>query len=288
MKKFVEGALVANAASMGFNWIYNLPYLEKLSKEQELVFQRVNKEQYDRAGKSYLAYPFAEVGDVSAQGEILKWLYHALSKDKELNRAEYEDLVYEHIKPGGTYRGWIESYGRKLIINKLLPSVGSPFAPLEQNDDQLIGFIPYLVCKELNKPVDYAWYLAQVFTNNSAYPQFFRALDQLLIKLKSKSMRQAIEEIIPLTPHAFQDSIIKAIEISDTKEFIMKHSGTACHIPHAVPLIFHILYHTSSFEEAVKLNTLIGGASCDRGSLIGAIYAQVSEIPKTWLDKIKL
>ena len=52
----------------------------------------------------------------------------------------------------------------------------------------------------------------------------------------------------------------------------------------------HILAHTNSYEEAVQLNVKIGGASCDRGMMIGAIYSQVSTIPEEWsnLTNLKL
>ena len=120
MNAFLKGAFVANAASMGFNWIYNMTYLEKLSQSQSLVFQPVDPQKYKRAGKSYLGYPNAQIGDISVQGEIAKWLYSALSSNPSLDIEAYEQLLYEMIRPGGSYHGYIESYGKKFVYNKLV------------------------------------------------------------------------------------------------------------------------------------------------------------------------
>ena len=40
MDKYIKGALVANAATLGFHWIYNPEYLENLSKKQSLLFKK--------------------------------------------------------------------------------------------------------------------------------------------------------------------------------------------------------------------------------------------------------
>lgn len=287
MLKYLNGALVANAASMGFNWIYNIPYLEKLSQTETLVFQKIDPLKYKRAGKSYLAYPNAQIGDVSAQGEISKWLYSALLLDKDMNRESYRSLVYAQIKPGGLYEGYVESYGKKLVFNKIVDELNLSIDYQEYHDDQLIGFIPYLVCKELGLPLDLAWELAQGFTDIVDYKDFYQVFDQLFNDLDQMSMVDALKKVSKIVPKKYVEPIKHALEMKDTNKFIIEHSGTACHIHHAIPLIFHILAHTNSYEDAVKLNVKIGGASCDRAMLIGAIYAQISDIPKDWLQKIK-
>jgi len=287
MEKYLKGALVSNAASLGFNWIYNMPYLVKLSNEQSLLFQKENPDQYKRAGKSYLAYPYAEVGSASFQGEISKWLYQALKENKEFNKDQYFDLVFNKVQPAGSYIGYAESYARKLVMNKYLEQFKLGEHQLPQNDDQLVGFIPYLVCKELNLGNEKAFELAQAFTNISDYYQFYQMFDSIFELLKSKDLKKAIEQSIDIAPKSYLENLKFAISIKDTQTFILNHSGTACHIPHAIPLIIHVLYHSNSFEEAVNLNTMIGGASMDRGMLIGAIMGRVFSIPESWIQKTK-
>jgi hypothetical protein len=286
MEKYLKGALVSNSASLGFNWVYNMPYLEKLSSEQSLLFQKEDPNQYKRAGKSYLAYPYAEVGSVSFQGEISKWLYQSLLENKDFSKEAYLDLVFDKVQPAGSYIGYAESYARKLVMNRYLAQFKMPEHQLPQNDDQIVGFIPYLVCKELNLGNIKAFELAQAFTNIEDYLTFYQMFDSIFDLIQSTDLNQAILQSIDLAPPSYQENLKLAISMSDTKAFIINHSGTACHIPHAIPLIIHILYHSKNFEEAVYLNTKIGGASSDRGMLIGAIMSQVSDIPKSWIEKM--
>jgi hypothetical protein len=285
MKQYLTGDLDANAASMGFNWIYNMPYLEKLASVQSMVFQPIDPAKYIRAGKAYLAYPQAVVCDVSLQGEIAKWLYAALKDNPNLTREQYKTMIYDQIKPGGTYVGWVESYGKKLVINELNLFINAGLPLLTQDDDQLVGFIPYLVAKELGRPNDQVWDLAQLFTNLTIYREYYDFFDRLFESLQSKPLREALETVIPFAPDLVRESLSKALTMTDTLLFITRHAGTACHIPQAIPLIFHLLYHSSCYEEVVKWNVKIGGASADRGMLLGAIASQGSPIPQDWIAK---
>ncbi|MCK7486795.1 MAG: ADP-ribosylglycohydrolase family protein [Bacillus subtilis] len=285
MKQYLTGALVANAACMGFNWIYNMPYLDKLASVQSLVFQPIDPAKYKRAGKAYLAYPQAVVGDVSLQGEIAKWLYAALKDNPDLTRDQYKAMIYDQIKPGGTYVGWVESYGKKLVINELNQFINAGLPVLTQDDDQLVGFIPYLVAKELGRTNDQAWDLAQLFTNLGIYREYYDLFDRLFEAIQSKPLREALESVVTFAPEQVREALTNALSMTDTLLFITRHAGTACHIPQAIPLIFHLLYHSSSYEEAVKWNVKIGGASADRAMLLGAFAAQGSPIPQDWIAK---
>ena len=38
MEHLLRNALIGNAAALGLNWIYDMPFLERLSKKQSLTF----------------------------------------------------------------------------------------------------------------------------------------------------------------------------------------------------------------------------------------------------------
>jgi hypothetical protein len=61
--------------------------------------------------------------------------------------------------------------------------------------------------------------------------------------------------------------------MDDTKVFIKEYAGIACQIPQSIPLIIHMLTRVKSFEEMLHWNTRIGGASSDRGLMLGAILS---------------
>lgn len=288
MERLLQGALVANAASLGKNWIYNMSYLKRLAKTESIVFTPIDEAIYKRAGKSYLAYPRHDVGDFSFQGRLAVWLLSWLEANANLTREDYIDHLYENVQPAGKYDGYAESYIKKLCFNKLSVALKTDNDPLVQDDTQLVGFIPYLVTKTLNHTNDLAWNLAQVFTSNPIYPEFYAYFDRLFADLEELSHKEAIKQSLDYVPESFKVVFTHAIEMTDTDQFIKDHSGPACGIHDAIPLIIHIAYHSETYEAAIRTNTMIGGASSDRGMLLGAIMQFVSNIPKEWVSKTNL
>lgn len=278
MEKIMEFARVGNASSLAYNWIYNPAYLKQVQASHTLLFQPLDPEDFVKSEKSFLAYPDMKVGDLSAQGDIMMWLYDALKDNPDLTAKEYQDLVFDKIKPGGAYVGYVESYGRALVFNKIAKLHKLDVTPIPMDDDQMIGFAPYVAAKALGLGNERAFELASAFTNREDFKVFYQAFDTLLDLLKSRSMVQAIQSTI-LTDIPVQDRFQKAL-LQDTDTFITETVNTACHVYDAVPLVFHILYRTQSFTEALELNAQIGGASSDRGTLIGALYHTTGSIPK--------
>ena len=277
MEKMIEFARIGNTSSLAYNWIYNPDYLKQVQASHTLLFQPLDPEDYVKSEKSFLAYPTMKVGDLSAQGDILMWLYDALKDNPDLTAKAYQNLVFDKVKPGGAYVGFVESYGRALVFNKIAKLHKLDVPPIPMDDDQMIGFAPYVAAKALELSNDRAFELASAFTNREDFKAFYEAFDTLLNALESQSMVEAIQSTI-LTDIPVQDRFQKAL-VQDTDTFITETVNTACHIYDAVPLVFHILYRTQSFAEALELNAQIGGASSDRGTLIGVLYHTTGTIP---------
>jgi hypothetical protein len=282
MKTYVLPGLMANAATLGIHWIYDYQYLHQLSQTSSLLFRIQNKDIYDQAEISYFSYPHQKLGDVTVQGHMMMWLYDALLKKPEFGRLAYEDMLYEHFKPGGSYIGYVESYAQKLVLNQIAKNQHIDFPPVTIHDNHLVGFIPYLVCKELGLSIEKAWDLAQVFTDDPNYFAFYKMFDELFNKIHELGLKEALKSAIHLSPEAYRLSLTQALEMQDTNRFIEDYAGRACAIMSSVPVICHILYHTHSYHEASLKNAAIGGAVADRATIIGAIYAQISKIPSEY------
>ena len=287
MEKYILPGLIGNAATLGIHWIYDHEYLEALSKQQPLLFLRQEKERFDKANPSFYSYPNSEVGDLTVQGQIIKWLYQAMKSHKEFSKKDYSKLLYEKFKPGGFYTGYVETYSKKHVLAFLARSLHINVPEIPIMDDHLVGFAPYLVCKELGLANKKAWELTTVYSQDEDYLIYFNMFDKLFDLLLEVSMHEAVKSVIHLGPEKYQIPLNKAIEMDNTNEFIEKYSGRACAIKYSIPLIMHILSHTNSYQEAVELNATLGGAVSDRNLLIGAFYAQVSEIPEAWVNMVK-
>jgi len=80
-------------------------------------------------------------------------------------------------------------------------------------------------------------------------------------------------------------SSLDAVKAGDT-------FGRTCYLHEAMPVIFHILSHATSYTEAVRANIHCGGDSCGRAWLIGPAMAAMHGvggehgIPLSWLGRI--
>lgn len=284
MEKFIQPALIANAASLGFHWIYDMDYLEDLSKKQSLVFQLPSIEQYNQAKPSYFAYPYARLGDVTTQGMYLKWLYEAAKDKSAFNVDDYRALIFEQTKPGGPYVGYIETYNHTMLINTMIPRLRLDLPVLPVNDDHLVGFVPYLASKELGYDNDWAWNLAQLFTDKNEYRQFYEMFDYIFDNIAQLPRFELLENALMSAPIEYREKLSAALTMDDTRAFIKQYAGIACHIPQSVPLIFHLLKRCGTYQEMVETNIRLGGASGERAMLLGAIFAQISEVPSAWVE----
>lgn len=285
MEHLLRNALIGNAAALGLNWIYDMPFLERLSKKQSLTFLKPDQKLYDQSKKSYFAYPLADIGDVSFQGMIAVWLYQTLKTNPQYPFDKYDDLLYKNIKEGSSYQGYIEAYGKKLIEDRLHMEKDPTFFSRPFEDDQLVGFVPYIVCHQVGLTTTRALKFTHVFGTHPDYLLYFNMLDTFFKRAKQTSHKKVIEEIIEFMPLDKKETFLQAIKMTDTKKYIATYAGTACHIPHAVPVIFHVVYHSQSFEEGLEMNTRIGGASADRGMLIGAMLGEVFNVDDSLIKK---
>ena len=282
---YLEWALLGSAASLGYHWIYDRPLLKQLAQKQSLLFQAPNKATYEHAKNAYYVYPDAKPGDVTVQGEIAQWLYAALLRNKAFTQDDYRQLLLDAFRPGGHYHGYVESYGRQLVL-EMLAAMQKISLSIKHDDDQLVGFAPYIACKAVGLDKTCAWQLAQLLTNRTIYLKAYAWLDAILESDATADKQTILSESLLRLEGYVTERFKAAINIKDTDVFIQDYVNTACHIDHALPLIVHIVYHTNSFEDALALNTAVGGASADRGLLIGLLAGHFHKPPQSFFEYI--
>ena len=286
MNDVVKLALYANASTLGIHWIYNQPFLKQLSEKQSLFFMKQTKALYDAATPSYFAYPHANIGDVSIQGMALAWLYRALKSNPHFTVDDYRSLLLSQTLPGGTYVGYVESYLRQLIVNHEIESMKLPFTPLVLNDDHLIGFVPYLACKQLGLPTSKAIELTSLFTQKDEYWDLFKMFDFIFERIGSTPIQSLLKEAIILGPKRYQIQLSKALSMDDTFAFVKDYAGTACAINQSIPIMIHLLNKVTSFEDMLLQNALISGSISERGMLLAALVGQLYPVKDTIENKL--
>lgn len=279
-------SLIANAATLGIHWIYNPTFLKELAGRESLFWRKQDPVLYASTSPSYFAYPHANVGDVSSQGMILYWLYHALKTNPNFSQADYKQLILDHFQPGGTYVGYAETYIYQLVFNATLEKFKSPLQPFERNDDHLVGFLPYFVTRSLNLPTEKAWELAQLFTQRKDYLELMTMFDFILDRIQQTPLVPLLQEAISLAPKRFQITLKKAIELDETDTFIKGYAGTACSIHQSVPILFHLLPRIRSFDDMLEKNALISGAISERGMLLAFFTQFLFPVPEGHRNKL--
>lgn len=113
-------------------------------------------------------------------------------------------------------------------------------------------------------------------------------LNNLLSELEKGTMKlEALKKVIADSPAEYHEALNISLTDIESSSFIKNYSGLGCSIKMSLPLVFFIIAHSKNWEEALKLNTTLGGASSARGIFISAIFSIISGIPETYLSKLK-
>lgn len=284
MNQLIKQVLLANASQLGFNWIYNQKFLKEYSKENEMLMTAPNNEHYHHNKPSYNTYEGKPAGSNTLQGEIVKWLYNDVVNHGEYTSSHYKTLLLRKLTTGGEYSGYVESYGKKLVYNQLDFSLKLN-NPLIMDDDQLVGFVPYIVYKALNKNTNEAFKLTEVLTNNQDYSGFFKAFDDIL-EHKKANKKEAIINSLKYVPEGYHQNIKKALMTNNSEDFISGPHDLSCSIDVALPIIYYLFNKHESLFDALQENVILGGASGDRALLLGLLYFE-DELPKKWDKYLK-
>jgi len=121
VKTVCWGALVADAAAMGFHWMYDQDTIEKLGGNAPDFFDPVaSSSYYTRSAKleSTFVHDGKKPGDMTQYGEQLLVMIKALAKnDGKLVQTEYEQAFKSFFGPGGPWVGYIDRPTGRVLYN---------------------------------------------------------------------------------------------------------------------------------------------------------------------------
>ncbi|QMS84710.1 ADP-ribosylglycohydrolase family protein [Candidatus Xianfuyuplasma coldseepsis] len=287
----IKSALLGSASALAYHWIYDPQSLmARKNSGYPMIFENIDHDFYKEAKNTYDVYPHHLAGDLDFMGEMLYLTHKFLEKNTDLE--EYRKLLYNSFKEDSPYNGWVEAYVKDFlkvykdeIDGKRQPQLDTAYV-----DKQLVGLIYILAVFEkeyITDKVTTAVNFAKTVTSYENIEPLTTFLFNLLKELEQGiTIQQALQNCSSIIPELYRDAILKSSEDIDIITFAKEHAGIACGLDQALPLIFYILQHTSSWEEAMVLNATIGGASANRGIFISAIASRYLEIPKEYQSKL--
>ncbi len=191
-------------------------------------------------------------------------------------------------------------------VDRIIDGVMSLSSPLGPEDDQMPALSRATVLPALysDSELDAIGEQAIRITNNHAlavaYGLFFHRIMADLYSLSpsdtgKNSFIRSIQKHKDLLPEKSRNLVQEALDSQELDyRGMTKHFGAACHVDMAVPLSIHILLHTTSFTEAVRVNNRASGDNCGRavflGPIAGVLYGVGGEngIPLEWMEKTVL
>lgn len=292
--KMIKAGLLGSSSALGLNWIYDKKLLADYSKKNEVLFVAIDHELYKKAKAGFDVYPNSKVGDLDFMGETLYLFHHFLENNDDISPKNWRKTVYNYIKDDGSYNMYIEKYGIELIsrYEKEIKHNLKEEIYTDYQDNQLVGLAMFTAIYEnetfKNKVEDSLNY-AKVLTSFNANSSFTNLLYHLFNDLTSGvEKEEALRKNIKFAPFIYQDKLTHSLHKVDSEFFIKNFSGVACEISQAFPLIYHLVAHNNTWEEAMTKNVILGGASSARGILISAIFNIIDGIPDKYIDKLNV
>jgi len=270
----VMGAFVADAASLGLHWLYDVDRIAEVEAGLGgLAFVPLDRRNYDGVA-GYYAHGARGDGALTHYGETLRLALQDSVADG-FDAARYQAAFAAHFGAGGAYCGYIDRPTRATLANL----AAGQDAPSGSDDDQLpaLNTLPAVVVAhhrqaDLAARVQAAIEVGSVNADATAYGQLFAAL--LARLMQGQGLAEALTEAASGRPE-LQAALVRG---ENDPVAYGETTGRACHLSMAMPLAFHILARAGSYAEAVEANIRAGGDSAGRAIVIGSVLGLVHGI----------
>ncbi|MCH9638588.1 MAG: ADP-ribosylglycohydrolase family protein [Betaproteobacteria bacterium] len=297
----IMGALVADSASLGLHWLYDPSKIAQIEKNKGLTFLPPDDDNYADA-RGFFAHKNKIAGDSSGYGEACLLILKHYAKHGQFQRIEYQSEYRGYFGPGGEYIGYVDSPTRK-TLHTLIPLIPDDFPEQSGADDDqfaALATIPVVTAThtgtqaELLDKIDLVVRLTNHNDTAVAAAKYtgtvlFEVINgKPITQALTDSLPQAGKKLAPLVEQALQTEVLDSVAMAE-------HFGSACHVLEGIPIVAHIMKHTSNYPDAIEANIRASGDNCGRAIMLGAIAAanaeQVGEpntsIPLEWLTKYR-
>jgi hypothetical protein len=294
MDKVVLGALVADAASLGFHWIYSPERIKEIVGDGTPEFHTINEEDYHGV-PSYFAHGLKVNGDLSQYGEMVKLFYEYTHKRKEeINQETLKEVLYDFFQPGGRYVGYVDKVINHLVYRITGEQISKRQVSFETNleDDQntvFTLFAPLTMVFDGEELLYETYELSKVITVHKDIYDSLNAVIQLYGMLKhNENVVAALKEAAQYAPSKYQKAMLAGLDEEDYIVFAKASAGLSCHLNESLPVVWNILAHATSYEDGVRKNILLGGDSCGRSIILGSLLGLIYDIPDEWVRKVNI
>ncbi|MFT4728719.1 MAG: ADP-ribosylglycohydrolase [Granulosicoccus sp.] len=281
----LNGALVADAASMGLHWLYDQDQIQALQATGDIIFRHPDFSVYENR-KAFFAHSARRSGQLSHYGESAR-IVGQLALEGQYTPQNHQQAFMASFGPCGSYVGYADRPTKSLIARiitdgeHLLENSGI-------EDDQLPALCVLPGLFAANAQVTLIEQAATVISTHSHVNTAAKVILNCLNAIaEGESLPNALEISARTADPELASKLSEALNWSEYQPLaVSKHFGMACKVHQGLPVVWHLLKHVTEFEGAVRDNTLCGGDSCGRAMVLGAIAGYVFGVPSSMIGKL--
>lgn len=289
----VMGALVGDAAALGFHWLYDQELIEQYGGKRP-EFHTPNRKEY--GDKGYFAHAGKRVGDYSHYGAQMLAMEEAIRVNGGYEELTYIESFQRWFDFGGLWQGYTDHPTRQTLLNlHYRKQHEEPLTSCGADDTQnpALSKLPPLVALHCEDDdfMDKVESAVRVTNNNDTAVAYAKAI---ALMLKSAIAGHSPQQCVEHAKHG-DSKINRAIEKAElmrnqSSKSVAAEVGMHCGLDASFVVVTHLLLTTKSYQQAIRENIQCGGDSCGRAVPLGAILAACffgsdNAIPGQWIAR---
>ncbi len=292
----IMGAAVADAATMGFHWLYDQARIAELAGDAP-EFRAPNNADFT---KGYFAHEGKTPGEPSHYGAQMMAMATAMSGRDGYSADAYAAAFRDWFDYGGRWVGYIDRPTRATLLAMAAAAAEEkPTTGCGADDAQLpaISKLPVLVARHHDDPglAEMVESAVRLTNNRDDSVAWGVAIARMLAAaIQGASPAEAIAAARRDATDQITSQIDAAYEMkaATTAEVATAHA-LHCQLEVAFPVLCHAILTAQSFEAAIRGNILAGGDNCGRsipiGAALGACFAgdAARGVPAGWAARLK-
>ena len=283
------GAYVADAAALGFHWLYDPERIADLAGDSP-AFRQPDATDFE-GFKGVFVHPDKVAGDLSQYGAQLRVAVQSmLATDGAFDVTDFQDRFAATFGPGGSWVGYIDKATKGTLAN----IAADKRSPSGVADDQVpaVARLPAVMAAGGVSAVEIDEIIAITSVTEIAAQWGPVAASLLRAAYDGMSPREAALSVASKAGGGPGDVLTEAVrgDEADTVAFAGQ-VGRACTLSQAIPVIFHICARSKTYKDAIERNILAGGDNCGRGPVLGAVFGAAhgvggAGVPQDWADRV--
>ena len=279
-KDALDGALVADAATMGLHWMYDQEQIKKIEATGDVLFRQPDAASYE-GQKAYFAHAAKKVGEQSQYGQSVLVVDDIMQAHGKYSVAEHQKHFFNTFGPCGSYHGFADRPTKALVAKCI--SEGENLSEVSgSDDDQLPALCSVPALFANGASADVVASAVNVTANNEQALSGAQVLFDCLSRIQNGSgLSEALEHSIALASPELEKLIKESLALSKYNPLeTALHFGQACHMGQGLPLAWHLLQYADDFESVIRDNVRCGGDSCGRAMAVGSVAGLVFGVPE--------